>query len=248
MKNLISLPVIIGMVLISFSSFSQSEDSVSKKNVIKFNLSAPALYSSAFLFQYERVLNPNRSISAQVGHITLPQFLSNLDNVQKISDTEKVGFNATIDYRFYLAKENKYNSPHGVYIAPYASVHSFRNIKNFELQGKETNEFEPVSLNSKINILSAGVALGYQFVVWDKMTLDFLVVGPSISNYKVKMALDGDIPVEELDENLQLIIEHIAERVPFLDNLLEEKFAEFNGRSNFSTFGFRYSVSIGFRF
>lgn len=248
MEKLIKVFVFFGLLLISATSFGQKEDSLSRRNVIKYNLSAPALYGGALLFQYERVLNPNRSLSVQVGHITLPELLGRFENIQKISDEEKVGYNVTIDYRFYLAKENKYNAPRGVYIAPYASVHSFRNTKNFEIKNAETNEFEPVELNSKVNILSAGVALGYQFVVWERMTLDFLVVGPSISNYDVKMTLDGDLPPVELDENLQLIIEHIVDRVPFIGSLLEDRVAEFDGRSNLSSMGFRYSVGIGFRF
>jgi hypothetical protein len=248
MKKLISLPIIIGFVLVSFSAFAQRSDSVSRKSVIKYNLSTPALYNSAFLFQYERVLNPNRSLSVQVGHITLPELLTRFENIQKIADAEQFGYNVTIDYRFYLAKENKYNAPRGVYIAPFASIHHFKNIKDFEIQSAETDEFETVTLNSKVNILSAGVALGYQFVVWDRMTLDFLVVGPSISNYNVQMALDGDLSQVELDEKLQLIIDHIADRVPFIDSLLEDKVANFTGNTNFSTLGFRYSVGIGFRF
>ncbi|MCH6201907.1 hypothetical protein MMU07_20175 [Aquiflexum sp. LQ15W] len=99
-----------------------------------------------------------------------------------------------------------------------------------------------------MNILSAGVALGYQFVLWDRMTLDFLVLGPSISNYNVGMTLDGDLPPVELDENLQLILEHIVDRLPLIDSLLEDRVAKFDGRTNISTLGFRYSVGIGFRF
>lgn len=248
MKKLGSLPLIVVLVLLSFSAFSQKADSVERKNVIKYNLSTPALYNSAFLFQYERVLNPNRSVSIQVGHITLPELLTRFENIQKISDAEQFGYNVTVDYRFYLAKENKYNAPRGVYIAPFASIHHFKNIKDFEIQSAETDEFETVTLNSKVNILSAGVALGYQFVVWDRMTLDFLVLGPSISNYNVEMSLDGDLSQVELDEKLQLIIDHIADRLPFIDGLLEDKVADFNGRTNISTMGFRYSVGIGFRF
>lgn len=248
MKAYISLPVIIGLFLITCSVFAQRPDSVERKNVIKYNLSAPALYNSAFLFQYERVINPHRSISVQLGHITLPELLKNFENVQKISNAEQYGYNVTVDYRFYLAKENKYNAPHGVYIAPYASLHHFKNVKDFEIQSNETDEYGIVTLNSKLNILSAGVAMGYQFVVWDRMTLDFLVIGPSFSNYNVQLTLDGDLTQVELDEKLQLIIDHIADQVPFIDDLLEDKVANFSGNTNFSTMGFRYSVGIGFRF
>ena len=248
MKKLGSLPLIVVLVLLSFSAFSQKADSVERKNVIKYNLSTAAFYNRAFLFQYERVLNPNRTISVQLGHVTLPELLTRFENVQKISDAEQFGYNVTVDYRFYLAKENKYNAPRGVYIAPFVSIHHFKNVKDFELKSSETNEFETVTLNSKVNILSAGVALGYQFVVWERMTLDFLVLGPSISNYNAEMTLDGDIPPVELDENLQLILEHIVDRLPFINRLLEDRVADFNGRTNISTMGFRYSVGIGFRF
>jgi hypothetical protein len=247
MKNSIKL-LVIGMCFFSSFSFAQKGDSVSRKNVIKYNITSPALYGKAFLFQYERVLNNHRSISLQVGHVALPELLTKFENIQKIADAEQTGFNVTVDYRFYLAKENKYSAPRGVYIAPFASIHNFKNVKEFEIQSNGSTEFEPVVLDAKVNILSAGVALGYQFVLWDRMTLDFLVVGPSVSNYNVEMALDGDIPVEELDENLQEIIDRMSDKFPFFDSLLEDKFADFNGRTNFSSMGFRYSVGIGFRF
>ena len=69
------------------------------------------------MFQYERVLNPNRTISVQLGHVTLPELLTRFENVQKISDAEQFGYNVTVDYRFYLGKENKYNA-HVVFILP----------------------------------------------------------------------------------------------------------------------------------
>ncbi len=193
------------------------------------------------------MINPHRTIAIQLGHITLPELLKGIEN-EKIADTEKYGYNVTIDYRFYLAKENKYNAPCGVYITPYASIHHFKNVKEFDFKSAESNEFEPRMLNSRMNILSAGVALGYQFVVWDRMTLDFLLMGPSVSNYKIDMALGGELPVEELDENLQQIIENLADRFPFFNSLLEDQVAEFNGKTNFAFLGFRYSVGIGFRF
>lgn len=86
-------------------------------------------------------LHPNRSISVLLGHVTLPKFLARFGNGQKISDTEKWGYNVTVDYRFYPAKENKYNALRGVPIAPFAPVHHFKNIKDFEIESSETNEF-----------------------------------------------------------------------------------------------------------
>ncbi|MCH6201908.1 hypothetical protein MMU07_20180 [Aquiflexum sp. LQ15W] len=111
MKNFSIFSLIIGLVLISFSTFSQREDSVSRKNVIKYNLIEAALYNRAFLFQYERILNPNRSFSVQVGHMTLPELLTRFENIQKISNAEQFGYNVTVDYRFYLAKKNKHSAP-----------------------------------------------------------------------------------------------------------------------------------------
>ena len=104
------------------------------------------------MFQYEGVINPHRIIAIQLGHITLPELLKGIEN-EKITDTEKYGYNVTIDYRFYLAKENKYNAPCGVYITPYASVHHFKNVKEFDFKSAESNEFEPRMLNSRLNIL-----------------------------------------------------------------------------------------------
>lgn len=248
MRKLIKCIFVFGLMTLSAASFAQREDSVSRKNVIKYNLTSHALYRQAILFQYERVLNNHRSISIQAGQIKLPDFTSLLDDIQGTTDFQNSGYNVTVDYRFYLAKENKHYAPRGVYIAPFASIHNLKNNKEFEIKSDETGEFEPVVLDTRMNVLSAGVALGYQFVVWERMTLDFLLLGPSISNYNIQMELDGDLSQVELDENRKKIFEKLAGRWPFFDDILENQFAEFNGTSKFSSLGFRYSVSIGFRF
>lgn len=63
----------------------------------------------------------------------LPNFniISIADNsiVQLYKDSKDKGFLFTSDHRFYLASENKYKAPRGLYIGPYAS-HVFMGREN----------------------------------------------------------------------------------------------------------------------
>src|SRR5215475_2179692 len=87
------------------------------KNVIRYNLSSALIFgiNRYVVFGYERVIRKNQSISINVGGVALPKLISiNTDSFSLQKDTKNNGVNFSVDYRFYLGKENKYPAPRGV--------------------------------------------------------------------------------------------------------------------------------------
>jgi len=241
------------LCLLTLNVAAQKSDSTRRtkqlKNVIKVNLSSTLLYKNSPLIEYERVIRKNQTASLQAGLVSLPfssGFIS--DALQMKSSVEKKGYTLTLDYRFYLPKENRNPAPHGVYIGPYASYYHFNNENNMSI--KDSNDdIQDVILKSNLNITNIGFQLGYQFVLWKRMTIDCILFGPSVSNYNVKMQLTGDdLSAIDVDESLQEIIQELASKYPGLGSLLDSELVEFKGRSSSWSGGFRYSLHVGFRF
>jgi hypothetical protein len=162
------------------------------------------------------------------------------------STVKKTGYSLTADYRFYLKKENKDPAPHGVYIGPYLAYLNFDNERNMTIGSSQ----DLLLLDTKIQVLSIGAQLGYQFVLGKKKhwTIDCIVVGPSLTKYGVNMKLTGNIDPSKIDENLQKILEGIANRFPLVGDLLKNQEVGFKGQSDSWSAGFRYSIHVGYRF
>src|SRR5438874_11135312 len=112
--------IIVIMLLIKFNGIYAQDSSKEKsyKNVIRYNLSGALLvgFDKYAIIGYERIINKNQSISINVGGAKLPKLASiNTDSFHLGKDAENKGYNISIDYLFYLRKENKYGPPHGVY-------------------------------------------------------------------------------------------------------------------------------------
>jgi Protein of unknown function (DUF3575) len=229
---------------------AQSKDSVRRmkiwKNIIKVNLTSNVIYRSP-LIEYERIVKKNQSFSVQVGLIALPFGSSrNSDSLHYQSSVKKIGYSATVDYRFYLAKENKDPAPHGVYIGPYVSYYHFDNERNMQIG----NSPEPLLLKSKLDIISIGGQLGYQFVLGKRKrwTIDCIVIGPSITKYKVDMSLNGTIDPSQINDDLSKILQGVANQFPLVGNLLNKQTVNFTGKAETWSAGLRYSIHAGFRF
>ena len=91
-------------------------------NIIKLSISSWLLYPNSFHMGYERVLNENHSIYVFGGYNQFPIKVDlGIQNTEFTDAKNKTGYTIGAEFRFYLPKENKYNAPHGIYIAPYVS-------------------------------------------------------------------------------------------------------------------------------
>lgn len=248
MRKYFKTIIILSMIMPFNLSFAQHLDSITsvRKNAIKFNLTANSFLDKAILFEYERLLKNNQTITVQAGTAAIP-FSTPLDSTRLEAELKKNGWSVAVDYRFYLKKENKHPAPRGLYLAPFMSYHYFNNKRSMEVE-TENGVWEPVTLDSKISLFSIGGEIGYQFVFKNRWTIDLLLLGPSITNYNAKMNLTGNLPEQEMNDDLQEIISGLTDNYPFIGDLLDDNVAEASGKVNTWDFGFRYSIHVGFCF
>ena len=251
MKKATFLAVILISTFLLVNVYAQKQASVFpesyKRNVVKWNMTPFFLWGSSNLnFSYERVLKPHQSFSLNAGYFVLP--ISGIYNGIKMKTArKKSGFTFSGDYRFYFKNRNTKFAPDGLFWAPYGSFHhyqfsnSIEPINNPNIQGS-------LSLDAGFNILSMGVELGYQFVIKERLTVDLIFMGPSLSLYSAKFDLGGDLTVDEENEYLEAIRDILVGKFPFLDDWIEYKNFDTNGATTSMGFGLRYLIQVGYRF
>ena len=220
-----------------------------KKNVIKWNLTPFLLWSKKNInIGYERVVSPYRSFTVNAGYFELPQFTKKLfDSLEIKNSTDRSGFAISGDYRFYFKKRNRRMAPDGLYWGVYGSFHhtQFKNdiviLNNPSIQGD-------LLFGAKLNILAAGVELGYQFIIKERLSIDLIFMGPSLSMYQNQLTLGGAVDVDEEDEYIQAVYDVLKNIIPGFDNLVKDGEVTSSGSNLSMGFGLRYMVQIGYRF
>lgn len=252
--NIFEYKVLLAIVLtfiICNQSHAQLHENNQKQlnNTFRMNVSNTLLFGKhCLIFGYERTLNNNQSISINMGQFSIPKInLHNFGIFRKISsETRESGFSASLDYRFYLKTENKYNAPRGVYFGPYFSYNKFNRTYDVSIN---TSIYEG-DLKAKLNleIPTFGMQLGYQFVFKNRISLDLVLIGPGISYYKFALGLSTDLDPAIEAELLTLIDDAISKRLPGFDLVINS--GEFRETGMLKTFGmgFRYVVMLGYRF
>jgi Protein of unknown function (DUF3575) len=257
MNRKITLPSILTAALLINGTIvfaQQNPDTNSKgknfKNVIRYNISGALVFGldKYIIIGYERVLSPKRSISLNVGAAAFPKLVRvETDSFSVDQDAENKGYNISVDYRFYLSKENKYAAPHGVYIGPYYSYNQFERTNDWTYKGP-VNVNKAASTNTKISIHTIGAELGYQFVFWKRLTLDLVMIGPGIGIYDVKAKMEGNLDPEDREQLKQALTDLLTQKFPGMNFVFADKGLDADGVMKTTSIGYRYLIHIGFRF
>jgi hypothetical protein len=249
LSKAISLLMIV--TIMASQTFAQTTDSAKikfqkdYKNTIKINLTSFILYSSGLQLNYERLLSPKTSITVFGGYIEfpMPTIIAN-SPLEFDKNKSKGGFSLGSEYRFYLAKENKYAAPHGVYLAPFVSYYHFTNTRT----GRDTTDPQnQLSMTSNFDFLNIGGELGYQFVIKNRFVIDCVLFGPAVSSYYFSVKLNGSTSGNN-NEHVQAIIDALKDKYPILKDLSNGEKVSTSGVSSFWSLGFRYAIHIGYRF
>lgn len=233
------------LLLLPLAAFPQ-DTTLTRLNTIKLDFTTRWLYRQAYVLSYERVINHKRSWGILAGFQNLPEVRVLGANINVTRDTRATGFKIGGEYRFYLAKENKFKAPHGVYIGPYISFNNFHNERDITVDtGGPTPEM--AILKSNINALNIGVQLGYQFVFNDRWIVDLSFMGPAVANYSATMELTGNYTFDP-DQISGEILQDLIDRFPGLGDLISGSTVTSNGRLDTWAAGFRYQVQVGYRF
>jgi len=221
----------------------------SHKNIVRYNLSSALLFGidKTFILGYERVLKPNQSISINAGTIVLPKIASiSTDSFSLGKDLKNKGYNISLDYRFYLSKQNKYNAPRGIYIGPWYSFNRFMRDNGWDFINNSNQRY--ATTNTEFNIHSFGAELGYQFILWNRLALDFVMVGPGMGVYNVNSKIDSNLTEGEKEQLRQALADVISNRFPGMNYVFDGKELNGSGKLNVTSLGFRYLIHIGFSF
>lgn len=251
MKRILSVLIILPAFFLSFSTYSQDftelPDSGYKKNVIKWNVTPFLLFSKKNInLSYERVLSPYRSFSVNAGYFELPK-ISLLDTIRLERVTKKGGFNLSADYRFYFKNRNRKMAPDGLYWSIFSSFYHTQFDMNVSVVDQPDIQGE-LEFGAKFDVLNAGVSLGYQFVIKERLTIDLMFIGPSLSLYSKDLKLEGGLTSEEYEDYLQALYDVLVDLFPGFSELAQDGALSVKGANMSFGFGFRYVFQIGFRF
>jgi len=252
MKKGILISVISVIIVISYS-FAQSDsvvhDSVvndMKRNVLKWNLT-PMIWNTANInLSYERVTSNHGSFSVNAGYFILPS-TGLFDSLNILKSKSRWGFSVSGDKRFYFKKRNTKYAPDGLYWGVFGSVHYYEFQNSFEVLNSDIAH-GTLDLTGNIGIVSAGIELGYQFVLKNNITIDLIFIGPALSTYSAKLGIDGDLDVEEDSEYVKALYDVLIAKYPGAELLINEKNVKSNGTLFSLGPGLRYMIQIGYRF
>jgi hypothetical protein len=221
-----------------------------KKNIVRYNLSGPLLFGfdKYVIVGYERLVKPHQSFSINVGTVGLPKFVTIVtDSFNLKRDIKNNGFNVSVDYRFYLKKENKFIAPRGVYIGPYYSFNRFNRDNEWDVQ-KAGSSSNVVTTTTKFTINTIGAELGYQFIFWKRLAVDLVLVGPGLSSYNLNTKIGGDINPANKEQIQQAVQQLIQQKFPGMNFVFADQEINSSGVLNTWSIGYRYMMHIGYNF
>lgn len=217
------------------------------RNTVRLNLSNPILFSWKFnVIGYERLVKDYQSFSVNIGRTAMPYFKYFTDTLKLYEIQNDIGFNLSFDYRFFLQKENKYKAPRGIYIGPYYSFNYFSRDLTWDLETRNFTGEVITGFDVFANFF--GGQLGYQFVFWDRLSIDLVLMGPGWWLFNMKANFDTELSDESEEMLLNQLDEILVEEFPGSDFLVWFNELEFGKKTSFSVTGFRYMLNIGFRF
>ena len=251
MKHL-PLKLLLLAVFASLATYGQETNSVfpvgepAHRNVIKYNPTPKLLWSSNnWTFSYERVLKNNKqTVAFTLGYLEFGKlFKDTIANIVALTDRWKNGINFCFEYRFYVLKRNTRPVPDGLYLAPYFSYYGYKFGNGLDLIQTQADEF--ARMNAAFYFINVGGELGYQFVFWKRLTVDMILLGPSVSYYGGRINIKGDIKWSELSPE---IYAKIKEKYPQITDVIVDKSFKKDGTLGVTSIGLRYLIQVGFHF
>lgn len=240
--------ILLLLPLIGYTQDTINEQAIQKKNIVRWNITPLAVNATNFTFGYERILANNRSFSVNAGLLIFPKFLNNDSlNFSSVEHGNRLGFTTAADYRFYLTKKNLNPAPEGVYIGPYITYYQYAFDSKLTFIDNENIKNE-MGVDAMFRMFSLGFELGYQFVFWEKVTLDLILVGPSLSYYYAKYDLTGDLSIDKDSDLYKHLQEQLFDKYPWVETFVQLDAVNSNGGFGGMGLGFRYVIQIGYHF
>jgi hypothetical protein len=226
------------------------------KNIVKLNLFALPLKN--FSLQYERGLN--KDISVSLGASFMPKtsipFKKSILNAMETdgNDTTDAGrdfmdnarissWAITPEFRYYFGKKPL----NGFYVAPYVRIGGY-SVDWAYLYEKDNGDKKPVDLKGRSTSFSAGLLLGAQWHLANRIVLDWWILGPQWSSHNISMEAVGDF--SDLTPSEKADLEETIEKIGFSGNKFEATVtnSSVKAENKIGLPGLRTGLCIGFCF
>ena len=202
------------------------------------------LINGSILLGYERAFGKHIGVNLLVGYKGKNGLLklSGLDT--ELIKTDELTYSGTRiipEFRYYL-NERDGRMPSGFYFGGYLTIIQY----NSDFKGIYTNEDGefPFQYDAKINTSSVGLMIGYKLAVSKRFSIDFLIAGPGVGNYNVKLKEVVAPPGEFfIDLNDALELYSLADLIN-----ADFDFSPSNKNNSLSLPSFRYGITLGYSF
>jgi hypothetical protein len=132
-----------------------------------------------------------------------------------------------------------------VYIGPYITYYQYAFNSELRVIDNE-NIANDVGIDANFKMLSLGFELGYQFLFWDRLTLDMILVGPSLSFYHARADFTGELGLDV--EDGEYIKDALLDKYPWLNTFMDLGAINSSSATGKFGMGFRYVIQVGYHF
>ena len=241
------------LLLASMATLSSTAQ-LDEKNLVKFGY-APFVTNNYLNFSYERVLTDRFSAQLTYGYgmpkTALPAQISDVEGLGSY-DFRLTGWKLTPEFRMYLKKSK--GAPKGIYIAPYGRFANSKIATTFDMSidkdGDGVLETSPGTLELSLSEKGFGLQIGAQWLIKDKVAIDWFWFGPRYAMQTVKLsasnatlsAVDYATATTEFNAELQ------DADIPCVDLTAQTDGKSMYIKESFGLPWFRFGFSFGYRF
>jgi len=213
-----------------------------QKTVVRLGLGGLAVGNLNFDAEY--ALNDNQSLSLNLGVLLprkVPQSLLEGSESTIFGEPKLKGISIAPEYRFYNRSKKALN---GSYIAPYVKYSSYNTDISGIYDGAEG------IINGRLSTLGVGIQFGKQWLINDRISIDWSFFGIGLNNNTLSLRLESDDPgvnFNELEDNLA---SELTDAPGFISNRIQTEFGEDYAalKAPFFFPALRSSLSIGIAF
>jgi len=215
-------------------------------NIIKIN--TLAIPFNNLSLNYERSIIPRLSAGIGFGYKyggLIPKVFTVNNSVIAFELDKIQGYSITPDVRYYL-KSCDEGKLEGFYAGLYFRYTYYTTVVTFKY-AQINLPIENPHANMVMKEYGLGIELGYQLILWERFSIDFLFIGSRYSNYRIGYKFSEEPSEEFLDdlsEYMNEVVDHLG--IDYNVDIKEEKETEF--RASFPFLSMRFGLSFGFAF
>jgi len=215
-------------------------------NIVKINSLALVFNNLSLL--YERGIIPRVSAGIGVGYKyagAAPKLLTVENSTIGVQYDKIKGFTITPEARYYI-KSCDPGKLEGFYAGLYLRYTGYTAGADFEYI-PEDNLPEYYNSDIALREFGVGIQLGYQLIIKERFSIDFLFLGPRFSSYHFNCEFDQE-PSQEFLDDLSDYLNEVVDRFGLDYNIDIQKEGEAKANTTFSFTNVRFGLSLGFAF